>query len=483
MLSLDQFKELASKQAIVSNHIELVADLDTPVSIYSKLKPHSKDAFLFESVIGGERIGRYSFIGFKALEKLVSYEKDPYTKLSSKFDEINQGKSPSTQDLPFFHQGYVGYFSFETVKYIEPSLEMQRSKFPEAYLLLVGSLVVFDRVSQKIYLIVNSKVAENLEEQYQESIKELEELQALMKQPANLEQLDMDLNSPSNNPLSAGFKSNTGEEEFKSTVEQAKEHILEGDIFQAVLSHRLDKELSIDPLKAYRILRTVNPSPYLFLYNLELESSSVSLVGSSPEMIVKSDQGMAEVRPIAGTYKRGKTAAEDKELAAQLLADEKERAEHVMLIDLARNDLGRVCQQGSIKLAQNMIVEKYSHVLHIVSSVIGKLETKYGYKSGIELFKACFPAGTLSGAPKVEALKIIAKLEQEARGLYGGGIGYFGLDGMVDVAIMIRTMVIEANSVSLQAGAGVVADSLPESELQETYNKAGALVKVVQLSS
>lgn len=483
MLSFDQFKELASKQAIVSNYIEIVADLDTPVSIYSKLKTHSKDAFLFESVIGGERIGRYSFIGFKALEKLISYDGDPYTKLSAKFDQINQSKSPSTQDLPFFHQGYVGYFSFETVKYIEPSLKMQKSKFPEAYLLLVGSLVVFDRVSQKIYLIVNTLVGDDLDEQYQASVQGLEELQALLQETNKLEQLDLALDQASKSPLAAGFKSNTGEAEFKAMIEAAKEHILEGDIFQAVLSHRLDKEASIDPLKAYRILRTINPSPYLFLYNLELESGNVSLVGSSPEMIVKSDEGMAEVRPIAGTYRRGATAAEDEQLAAALLADEKERAEHVMLIDLARNDLGRVCEQGSIKLDQNMIVEKYSHVLHIVSSVIGKLNAKYGYNSGIELFKACFPAGTLSGAPKVEALKIIAKLEKEARGLYGGGIGYFGLDGMIDVAIMIRTMVIEANKVSLQAGAGVVADSVPESELQETYNKAGALVKVIQLSS
>ncbi|MBT6842584.1 MAG: anthranilate synthase component I [Candidatus Melainabacteria bacterium] len=492
MLSFDQFQELASKQAIVSNWTELVADLDTPVSIYSKLHKNSKDTFLFESVIGGEKIGRYSFIGYKALEIIKTYEGDPYQKLTERLTEINQNGMEVNPALPFFHQGFVGYFSFETIRYIEPSIAMQKSQYPESYLILVGSMVVFDRVTQKIYLIANTLVdkKQDLEKQYQESLADLAELKTTMDQKIDLPRLDIDLGSYSTrHPSANGFESNTGEDVYKSMVETAKEHIIEGDIFQVVPSHKLIKDASIDPLKAYRILRTVNPSPYLFLYNLDLDDlGSVSLVGSSPEMIVKSSHNEAgeleaEIRPIAGTYKRGKSAEEDQKLADKLLNDPKEIAEHVMLVDLARNDLGRVCQSGSIKVAQNMIIEKYSHVQHIVSSVIGELKSELGYKSGVELFRACFPAGTLSGAPKVEAIKIIAKLEKEARGPYGGGIGYFGLDGLVDVAIIIRTMIIENNKITLQAGGGVVADSKPESELQETYNKAGALIKVVELAN
>lgn len=486
-LSFEEFSKLANRQAIVTNWLELVADLDSPVAIYSKLHQKSKDTFLFESVVGGDKIGRYSFIGFKALEIIKTYQGDPYQKLGDRLTEINQGKNNTSQELPFFHQGYVGYFSFETIKYIEPSIKTQKDRFPESYLILVGSMIVLDRVSQKLYLIANTLIdsKQDLKKQYQNSIKELDELQNILKQDLNLERLDINLNSTSQSSLEAGFISNTGANEYKTIIEKAKEHIIEGDIFQVVPSHKLIKRCSINPLQAYRILRTVNPSPYLFLYNLELDDlGSVSLVGSSPEMIVKSsinESGAieAELRPIAGTYKRGKTSEEDLALAAKLIKDPKEVAEHVMLVDLARNDLGRVCQSGSIKVAQNMIVEKYSHVLHIVSSVIGELKTELGYKSGLELFKACFPAGTLSGAPKVEAIKIITALEKEARGPYGGGIGYFGLDGLVDVAIMIRTMIIEKNQVTLQAGAGVVADSKPESELQETYNKAGALISVI----
>lgn len=460
---------LKVSQKIHTNYIELYADLDTPVSIYSKLRAHSEDAFLFESVLGGEQIGRYSIIGFRALEKLIvdsDSSENPYNLLEEKIKSF----SNTSKDLDFFHKGYVGFFSFESISSIEPSIQVKEPKHPIAYLLLVGSVVVFDHVKQKIYLVDNA-----FSDDKKEAQERLAELKSIISQKLEIERLDEVRNLDSK----LDFSSNTGKEKFMSIVEEAKKHIKDGDCFQVVLSHKLTKNIEVDPLQAYRVLRTLNPSPYLFIFNF----GGNSLVGSSPEMLVKtsSEDGelKAEIRPIAGTYKRGKNLTEDLLLAEKLMEDPKERAEHVMLIDLARNDLGRVCENGSVTVPQSMIVEKYSHVLHIVSSVVGRVKKSYGISSGVELLKACFPAGTLSGAPKVNAIKIIENLETEARGPYGGTIGYFGLDGSVDSAIMIRTILIEPNSVTVQAGAGVVADSVPESEWQETYNKAGALIQVI----
>lgn len=483
-LSFEQFEELAAKQSIVSNYAELVSDIDTPLSVYAKFADKYSDAFLFESVIGGEKIGRYSFIGFNALELLEVYDTDPYRLLE---DRLAQFHEYCSNQLPFFHQGYVGYFSFESIASIEPSLEMHKSKYPLSYMLLVGDLIVFDRVMNKIYIVVNSLTANaNLKCLYEESCARIDHIKHTLFKATKLEHLDLDENLDLD--VQKDFQSNTGESEFRSMVIKAKEHIKEGDIFQVVLSHKLTKETKVSPLLVYRVLRTINPSPYLFIYNLKLQNGEkFSLVGSSPEMLVKSTSKIdskgskyleAEIRPIAGTYKRGKDEVEDAELAAKLLQDTKEIAEHVMLVDLARNDLGKVCENGSIKVAQNMIVEKYSHVMHIVSSVIGKVAKN----AGLKLFKACFPAGTLSGAPKIEAIRIISELESEARGIYGGAIGYFGLDGTIDTAIMIRTLLISESELSVQAGAGVVTDSDPEKELQETYNKAGALMKVISIA-
>ncbi len=492
-IDLEKFKALASKQSLVTNWIEVLADLDTPVSIYSKLEASGSGTFLFESVIGGEKIGRYSFVGYKALEIIEAYEGNPYKLLETKLETLNLA---STQ-LPFFHQGYVGYFSFESIQNIEPSLKMKTSIYPQMYMALAGSLIVFDNVSNKFYIVVNSlidksKINDNLylENTYNDSIKAINQIKELIDQKTNLkrlainENIQVDVNE---------FQSNTGSNEFQQMVIQAKQHIKEGDIFQVVLSHKLSRKVKVDPLKVYRILRTVNPSPYQFIYNIKLKNNQrLSLVGSSPEMLVKATHKQdslgqefleAEIRPIAGTYKRGANELEDNALTDKLLNDPKEIAEHVMLMDLARNDLGRVCENGSIQVAQSMIVEKYSHVLHIVSSVLGKIKKSLGLKAGLKLLQACFPAGTLSGAPKIEAIKIITSLEKEARGPYGGTIGYFGLDGMVDSAIMIRTLLITPDSVEVQAGAGIVADSEPIKELQETYNKAGALIKVIQLAS
>jgi anthranilate synthase component 1 len=358
-------------------------------------------------------------------------------------------------------------------------------------MLLVGSLVVFDHVKQKLFLISNSLAGSKptVDELYEASISQLQELKSIISSSSQLERLDLDpcLKTVDNLDQSI-FYSNTGKDEFINQVNQAKNHIKEGDIFQVVLSHKMSADISIDSLVAYRMLRSINPSPYLFIFNVKSSIEAV-LVGSSPEMLVKTDLKtdsdsnrylVAENRPIAGTYKRGANPADDEVLVNKLLNDQKEIAEHVMLIDLARNDLGRVCQKGSVTVPQKMIIEKYSHVLHIVSSVVGKIKTDFGVSSGVKLINACFPAGTLSGAPKIEAIKIISKLEKEARGPYGGAIGYFALDGSMDSAILIRTLVIEKNKVSIQAGAGVVADSDPEKEWQETLNKARALISVVE---
>ncbi len=492
-IDFQDFKALATKQSLVTNWIEVLADLDTPVSVYSKLEASGSATFLFESVIGGEKIGRYSFVGYKALEIIETYNDNPYKLLEAKLEALNL----ASNQLPFFHQGYVGYFSFESIQSIEPSLNMKSSIYPQMYMILAGSMIVFDNVSNKFYIVVNSLIDKSkvnddkyLQKTYDNSISEIKHIKKLIDKKINLERLEID---ESISVEAKDFKSNTGADEFQEMVIQAKKHIREGDIFQVVLSHKLSRKISVNPLKVYRILRTVNPSPYQFIYNIKLKNGQrLSLVGSSPEMLVKATHKLdkngqefleAEIRPIAGTYRRGANEVEDQELTNKLLKDPKEIAEHVMLVDLARNDLGRVCENGSIQVAQNMIVEKYSHVLHIVSSVLGKIKSSLGLKAGLKLLQACFPAGTLSGAPKVEAIKIITELEKEARGPYGGTIGYFGLDGMVDTAIMIRTLLITPNSVEVQAGAGVVADSDPAKELQETYNKAGALIKVINIAS
>lgn len=484
-LDFENYKKQSFKSKILTNYLVCSSDLDTPVSVYAKLQRESKDAFIFESVIGGEKIGRYSFVGYKALKKISipgNSKENCYKVLESNLIELNQGQDLKEDELlPFFYKGFVGFFSFESVAQIETSLNLKKSTMPEMYQLLVGSLVVFDHLAKKMYLIDNSIKENNdsLEKLYENSCEEIDKLKKLIESPLQESRFDFKQTKPDLNTIET--QSNTGKERFMELVQKAKEHIIEGDIFQVVLSHKFYLNQKTNPLQAYRMLRTVNPSPYLFLFNFSCEDKQFSLVGSSPEMLCKASinhslNGIeAEIRPIAGTYKRGANLEEDTLLAEKLINDPKERAEHVMLIDLARNDLGRICRQGTISVPQNMIVEKYSHVLHIVSSVKGLVQKSLAVLSGLELVKACFPAGTLSGAPKVESLKIISQLELEPRAIYGGTIGYFGLDGTVDTAIMIRTMLIEDNKITIQAGAGIVADSEPEKEWQETINKASAL--------
>jgi anthranilate synthase component I len=458
---------------LCTKYIEIVNDIDTPVSVFDKVSKKYSDSFLFESVLRAEQVGRYSFIGFNALKNISSQRI-----LEELRKEISNLEDDSEEELPFFYKGFVGFFPFETFCEIEPSVKPKNLE--KAFLYLVGNLIVFDHVKQKLYLIQNS-----LEEDFESN---LEDIMRLINENQSVARLDFDANAGINHDFEeTGFYSNTGEEEFRQLIEKTKKHIYEGDVFQMVLSHKFIKDFNekIDPFLLYRILRTVNPSPYQFLFNYEDDGEIKTLVGSSPEMMVKSIKDSsgkikAQISPIAGTYRRTHDEKKDAELKKKLLSDEKELAEHVMLIDLARNDLSRVCDD--IQVPEKIFVETYSHVMHIVSNVTGILKPMSKADSVVDLAKAAFPAGTLSGAPKVEAIKLILELEKESRGYYGGTIGYFGLNGTLDTAIMIRTMLITKNQLCIQAGCGVVADSDPESEWQETFNKANALIDVVLLA-
>lgn len=460
--------------------LELFADLDTPLSVYLKLanQPYS---YLLESVVGGERFGRYSFIGLPATTRIrvngnkvqveygdkviEQYEGDPLA-----FIESFQARfrTPPVESLPRFTGGLVGYFGYDTVRYIEPRLaKVQKPDpvgTPDILLMLSEELAVVDNLSGKLYLVVYADPAVP---------------NALTKAQARLSQLRHQLRQPIEPPLSLPSKrteasSEYGESAFKEAVRSAKRYIVDGDIMQVVLAQRLSMPFAESPLALYRALRSLNPSPYMFFYHFD----DFHVVGSSPEILVRREQNTVTVRPIAGTRPRGKTREEDMQLAEDLLADPKEIAEHVMLMDLGRNDVGRVAHTGSVHVTDNMVIERYSHVMHIVSSVEGQIGPEV---SNIDVLRATFPAGTLSGAPKVRAMEIIDEFEPTKRGVYGGAVGYLGFSGDMDVAIAIRTGVIKNHTLYVQAGAGIVADSVPESEWLETQNKARAVIRAAEL--
>ena len=487
--SIDEIKNLvikSSEKCVVPIWSEIIADLETPVSAYNKVCSDRKYSFLLESVEGGENNGRYSFIGIDPLYILKSDQSgssifnvstneilmeniDPYKLLNEFLSKYNLADF----NLPYT-PGAVGYFGYESIRHIETKLDSYMSKiehcesFPEAYFMIAGSILTFDHVKHKIYVINNVLLdkASDIEAVYKESKNKIKKIFNDLKNSHNLLPLNL-------NPGEANLEvtSNFTKEEWVKNVDTAKEHILAGNIFQAVLSQRfcVDRN-NIDTFTIYRALRSINPSPYLYY----LSFGDFQIVGSSPEIMVKcSGNGVATLRPIAGTRRRGITIEEDLNLEEELLNDPKERAEHIMLVDLGRNDLGRVCEFGTVKVDKFMEVEKYSHVLHIASEISGKLKSDF---SAIDLVKACFPAGTVSGAPKVRAMEIIYDLEKSARGPYAGCIGHFGFNNEVNTAITIRTMLIRDNKIFIQAGAGIVADSDPEMEYKESQNKAAALV-------
>ncbi len=465
--------------------VETISDLETPLSLYLKLtQQNAKYSFLLESVVGGERFGRYSFIGlpaktvlrvFNTKTEIVQNDQIIETHIGNPLDFIaayqSRFKVAIPPGLPRFCGGLAGYFGYDTVRFIEPRLQQfvpQDDLFlPDIQLLLTEELAVIDNLSGKLYFIVYANPAQS--EAYAIAKQRLRELRLMLDKPIVVP----DTGPSSRTEVIREFS----QQNFCTMVEKAKKYIHDGECMQVVLGQRLKKTYTDSPLSLYRSLRSLNPSPYLFYYNLD----NMHIVGSSPEILVrqeKTEEGTKViVRPLAGTRPRGLTKKRDDELAADLLADEKEIAEHVMLIDLARNDIGRIAKTGSVQITEKMSIEKYSHVQHIVSHVEGILNPDL---SNIDVLKATFPAGTLSGAPKVRAMEIIDELEPVKRGLYGGACGYLSFSGEMDLAIAIRTGVIHKEILYVQAGAGVVIDSKPHAEWQETENKARAVIRAAE---
>jgi anthranilate synthase component 1 len=462
---------------------ELPGDLDTPVGAYLKLahKPHTKGySFLLESMVGGEQWGRYSFIGLPSREVLrvrgnvLTVTRDGETIESANLDNpmpwirdyAARHRVQPDASLPRFSGGLVGYFGYDCVRYFEPKLARGEKAdpigAPDILLMRAEELVVFDTLRATLTIITHADLGNDAD--LARAKQRLDEIEALLARP---------LPSRPSAPHAAAelpFTSSFGEAPFKKAVRKVQDYIAAGDCMQVVPSQRLSAPFSADPVQLYRAIRRLNPSPYLYCMDL----GDHHVVGASPEVLARVENGLVTVRPLAGTRKRGKSADEDAALAADLLADPKEIAEHLMLIDLGRNDVGRVAQTGSVKLTEKMVVERYSHVMHIVSNVTGQLKPGL---DALDALAAIFPAGTLSGAPKVRAMEIIDELEPVKRGIYGGAVGYLGWDGNMDTAIAIRTAVIKDGQVHVQAGAGIVADSDPQSEWDETMNKAAAMLR------
>jgi len=466
--------------------LETFADLDTPLSLYLKLAnvPYS---YLLESVQGGERFGRYSIIGLPAKTRIVANGFTVQVLQNETVLETHENTNPldfvkqfqarfktppayllSTTTLPRFTGGLTGYFGYETIRYIEKKLAKTSKPdaigTPDVLLMISEEIAVVDNLSGKLYFIVYANPDE--QDAYEQASMRLLDLVAMLRK-------SVEIPESQSMPLSTAT-SEFGEDNFKAAVKKAQQYILDGDIMQVVLSQRMSQDFTAPPLSLYRALRSLNPSPYMFYYDM----GDHHVVGASPEILVRLENGTVTSRPIAGTRPRGKTREQDLALAEELLADPKERAEHVQLMDLGRNDVGRVAQTGTVKVTDNMMIERYSHVMHIVSNVEGQLKPDM---DAIDVLKATFPAGTVSGAPKVRAMEIINELEPTKRGIYAGAVGYLGFNGDMDVAIAIRTGVIKNKKLYVQAGAGIVADSVPQSEWEETQNKAKAVIRAVEM--
>lgn len=495
LLSRAQFKELAARGALVPFCRELAVDLETPVSVYLKLRGNGP-GFLLESVERAERIGRYSFLGFHPRRQIIGRGREVRL-LDGKRAEMRllaEGEDPLhvvtaelaryrpvapvhevLPDVPYFFGGIVGYMGYDLVRFFErlPATASDALNLPDVHLLLTDTLVVFDHVRHRLLTFANvhTPPGSDLDLLYDEAVARLDEIEARVRAP-----LPPIPAPPQRN--GGELRSNMSREQFEAAVRRAKEYIAAGDIFQVVLSQRLSRRTYADPFTIYRALRRINPSPYMFFLELDGEPP-VHLIGSSPEVLVRLQGREAEVRPIAGTRPRGRDGAEDRALESELLADPKERAEHVMLVDLGRNDLGRVCEFGSVRVPDLFTIERYSHVIHIVSRVTGVLREGL---DACDLLRATFPAGTVSGAPKVRAMEIIEELEGVRRGPYAGAVGYFGFNGNMDTCITIRTILMLGETAYLQAGAGIVADSDPTREWEETLHKARALGVAIDMA-
>lgn len=481
---LSTFSSHADRGNLIPVYREILADMDTPVTAFKKLDD-GKFSFLLESIEGGEKWGRYSFLGstpsvvIRSKGTLVEilengavttiHSDDPTTVVR---EQLKHYHPVEVEGLPRFFGGAVGYMGYDMVRHFEhlPTGKPALLDAWDSYFLMTDTIVIFDTMRQKIKVVSNAHVdgTIGLEAAYNDAIEKIDAIIAKLRTP-------LPVQSISKSGKKVELQSNFQRDDFEAAVTTAKEYVRSGDIIQIVLSQRFTGDLSADPLDIYRVLRTLNPSPYMFFLRLD----DTVIAGASPEVMVRKEGSRVELRPIAGTRPRGATLLEDEQLAEELLADPKERAEHVMLVDLGRNDLGRVCKTGTVKVSELMVIERYSHVMHIVSNVQGELGDG---QDAFDLVRATFPAGTLSGAPKIRAMQIIDELEPVRREVYGGAVGYFSFTGNMDLAITIRTLVIKDGKVHLQAGAGIVADSDPAAEWLETVNKAMAVRKAIELA-
>jgi anthranilate synthase component 1 len=470
--TLEQVKELAKQGNLVPVYREINADLETPVSAYMKIArpPYS---FLLESVEGGERMARYSFIGtepdtvFKTGPGQEGGAVDPLIRIEK---ELAKYKLVGNVPPQRFNGGAVGYLAYDVVNHFEklPSPPIDRLGIPESIFMFTTTFLIFDHVRHKIRVVSHAHLDGNIKQAYDDAIDRINELVKRLESP-------LKIGGPSGSSDyrdRPATESNTTKEQYEDVVGRVKQYVYEGDVIQAVPSQRFARKTSAPPFEIYRALRTVNPSPYMYF----LQFQDFQIVGASPEMLVQVENGIVATHPIAGTRPRGKNPDEDSQLEHDLRHDEKEKAEHIMLVDLGRNDVGRVSEPGSVKVTQLMDVEYYSHVMHLVSHVTGKLRED---RTSFDALRACFPAGTVSGAPKIRAMEIIAEMEQEKRGIYAGAVGYFDFTGNMDTAITIRTLLVKDGVAYAQAGGGIVFDSVPETEYYETIHKASALMRAI----
>jgi anthranilate synthase component 1 len=465
--TLEEIRKMKKPGNLVPVYREIRADLDTPVSAYLKIA-RGKYSFLLESVEGGERLARYRFLGTEPSKILITggaKATDPLLLIEREFKRF---RPTAIEGLPRFHGGIVGYLGYETARHFEklPSPARDTMGLPEAVLMLADTLLVFDHLSHVIKVVSHARVDGDIEKGYRQATCKIDRIVERLQQP-------VPETKPQNTPKAkSGITANLTRKQYENIVTRMKKYIYDGDIIQAVPSLRLARHTSAEPFAIYRALRSVNPSPYMYFLHLD----DFHIVGASPELLVRVEDGIVSNHPIAGTRPRHADVQKDRALAEELKKDEKERAEHVMLVDLARNDVGRISQPGTVQVTQFMDIERYSHVMHLVSHVQGKLSKGL---TQFDALRACFPAGTVSGAPKIRAMEIIAELEPDKRGPYAGAVGYFDFRGNMDTAINIRTIIVREGTAYVQAGAGIVADSVPAKEYRECLNKAQALLTAI----
>jgi len=484
--SFEEFSRKAKEGNLIPVYSDILADMETPVSAFQKINS-GKHSFLLESVEGGEKWARYSFLGFNpsiifrskgnTVEIIRGQKTEEWKNVKSPLDKLRdlmrEYKPVKMDGLPRFFGGAVGYLSYDMVRFFEelPDNTTDDLNIYDSFFVITDTILIFDNLKQNIKVVSNVYLnkGSSLESLYREATRKIDSIVSRLKEPL------MRKSMPITNQPSLNITSNLSKEEFENTVAKAKEHIVAGDIIQVVLSQRFQTQADIDPMNIYRSLRIINPSPYMFY----LKFDDLTVVGSSPEVMVRVEDNRIALRPIAGTRPRGKSPEEDQEFEKDLLQDPKEIAEHIMLVDLGRNDVGRVAKTATVNVNELMVIEKYSHVMHIVSNVQGVLDDD---KDNFDVLKACFPAGTVSGAPKVRAMEIIEDLEPTRRGPYAGAVGYFSFSANMDFCITIRTVIIKDRTIYIQVGAGIVADSEPDKEWSETVNKAKAMMKALEMA-